>query len=93
VSEDGVLRVGDRTVVLSVSEARLVRVLLESAGRVVRRDTLARTLWSGAPPSPKALDALVYRTRRRLAAVGLLIHTSHGRGFVIETGHGDESSP
>lgn len=86
IDEDDVLRIDRRRVILSPLEARLLRVLLDEAGRVVTRDQLARAVWPEGPPTdPRALDNRVKVTRARLGGAPLRIHTVRGRGFLLET--------
>ena len=85
VDADGVLRVGERTVVLILLEARLLRALLASAGQVVSHATLRAVAWpEDAPRDPSALNHRVALLRRRVAHVPLLIHAVRGRGFMVE---------
>ena len=82
----GRLHHGGRTVDLSASEAAVVERLLESPGAVVPRDELERRVWPEGPPSGRALDALVYRVRRRVLDLGVIISSSRGRGFLLDSG-------
>lgn len=82
--EGGVLRVGETWVALSPLEARLTAILLERMGAVVSRDTLARTGWPMGAKARNTLDVHVVRLRRRLASVGLAIHTVRSRGYLLE---------
>lgn len=84
LDDNRVLHRGGTTVVLSRSEATVVRILLDSVGTVVPRETLARELWpDDDSPGPRAIDAIVYRLRRRLAGLHLCIRSARSRGFVI----------
>jgi DNA-binding response OmpR family regulator len=84
LDDNRVLHRGGPTVVLSRSEATLVRILLESTGTIVPRETLVRALWpDDDAPGPRAVDAIVYRLRRRLAGMHLCIRSARSRGFVI----------
>lgn len=79
-----VLHRGGTTVVLSAAEAVVVGLLLAENGRVVPRERLEAALWpDGAVPGPKAVNAVVYRLRRRLAGLSLCIRVARNRGFVI----------
>jgi hypothetical protein len=85
VDEDDLLHVGDDLVVLSPLEARLVRALIGSMGRLVSRGELAAAVWPEGPPAdPRALDNRVKAVRARIARLPLRIHTVHGRGLVLE---------
>jgi DNA-binding response OmpR family regulator len=84
---DGVLRVGARWVALPPVEARLVDALLARPDAVVSRDRLLDAGWpAGEPPGSsngQILDGRIKLLRRRLAAVGLEVHTVRGVGFVL----------
>jgi two-component system response regulator RegX3 len=73
---------------LTVKEFELLRVLLERAGRVVRRDELVHEVWDPAWfGSTKTLDVHVSALRRKLGddpAEPRYIHTVRGVGFRFE---------
>jgi two-component system response regulator RegX3 len=79
-----VTRAGE-VVELTVKEFELLRVLLENAGRVVRRDALMNEVWDpGWWGSTKTLDVHVSSLRRKLGddpAAPRYIHTIRGVGF------------
>lgn len=84
LDDNRVLHRGGATVVLSRSEATIVRILLDAVGTVVPREMLAKALWpDDDAPGPRAVDAIVYRLRRRLAGLHLCIRSARSRGFVI----------
>lgn len=84
VDEDDLLRVGDRVVVLSSLEARLMRRLVDSMEMLVLREDLIASVWPDGPPQdPRALDNRIKALRVRLADVPLQIHTVHGRGLLL----------
>jgi len=81
---NGVLHRGTATVVLPASEAVVAEALLRARGGVVARAELEALLWpGGSPPGPRALDGVMYRLRRRLRAVGLVVRTARRRGFSV----------
>lgn len=80
----GVLRVGTDWVSLSPLEGRLTAVLLERMGAVVSRDALVRAGWPLGTNARNTLDVHLVRLRRRLASVGLGIHTVRSRGYLLE---------
>jgi DNA-binding response OmpR family regulator len=59
--------------------------LLDRAGAVVSRDTLARAGWPDGAPGRNALDVHVLRLRRRVDPLGLVIRTVRSRGYLLET--------
>jgi DNA-binding response OmpR family regulator len=84
IDDHRVLHHGHRTAVLTASEAVVAATLLASKGEVVTRGQLEGRLWPGSrPPSARAVDAIVYRLRRRCDDLGLLIRSARGRGFVL----------
>jgi len=84
LDEERVLHRGAHTAVLTAAEATVAELLLSSAGQVVERSVLEQRLWpDGRPPSDRAIDAVVYRLRRRCSALGLVIRNARGRGFVL----------
>ena len=70
---------------LTVKEYELLRVLLENAGKVVRREQLIREVWDTAWfGSTKTVDVHVSALRRKLGddpAAPRYIHTVRGVGF------------
>jgi len=85
VDDSDTLRVGDAIVILSPQEGRLMRLLIDQMGEIVRRDELMATVWPDGPPAdPRALDNRVKSLRLRLGPVPLRIHTVRGRGLLLE---------
>ena len=89
VDAAGVLRFGDRLLVLPPVEARLAGALASRFGIVVRRDALADSGWPDGPPGRNALDVHLVRLRRRLAGVGLTLRTVRSRGYLLEASASD----
>lgn len=85
VDDDDVLRVGDRLLILSPQEARLLRALVADLGQLVLRADLEAAIWpEGLPDDPRALDNRVKTLRERLVGLPLQLHTVRGRGLLIE---------
>ena len=84
VDDSGVLRYGDRLLVLPPVEARLAGALCNRFGVVVGRDSLAASGWPDGPPGRNALDVHLVRLRRRLAGIGLTLRTVRSRGYLLE---------
>lgn len=84
VDTSGVLRYGDRLLVLPPVEARLATALASRFGIVVRREALANAGWPEGPPGRNALDVHLVRLRRRLAGIGLTLRTVRSRGYLLE---------
>jgi two-component system response regulator RegX3 len=75
---------------LTVKEFELLRVLLERAGKLVRRDELVHEVWDPAWfGSTKTLDVHLSALRRKLGddpATPRYIHTVRGVGFRFDAG-------
>lgn len=84
VDDAGVLRFGDRLLVLPPVEARLAAALVARFGVVVRRESLAASGWPDGPPGRNALDVHLVRLRRRLSGMGLILRTVRSRGYLLE---------
>jgi DNA-binding response OmpR family regulator len=84
VDASGVLRYGDRLLVLPPVEARLATALATRFGVVVRRESLANAGWPDGPPGRNALDVHLVRLRRRLTGIGLTLRTVRSRGYLLE---------
>lgn len=80
----GVVHRGEQAVALSASEALVAGELLAAGGRVVSRDRLQQLLGSDHERSDRAVEAVIYRLRRRLVALHLVVRTVRSRGFVID---------
>jgi DNA-binding response OmpR family regulator len=86
---------GGEALDLTVKEFDLLRVLLEHAGKVVRRDTLVHEVWDPAWfGSTKTLDVHVSALRKKLGddpAAPRYIHTVRGVGFRFDPA--DDAAP
>jgi two-component system, OmpR family, response regulator len=78
-----VLHRAGATVTLPSSEATIMSLLLRNAGVIVSRSDLEHAVWKDAAPSRDAIDAVIYRLRRRLAGLSLCIRSARGQGFVL----------
>lgn len=87
IDDDGVLRHGDRWVALGPIEARLARELTGHVGELVPRPTLEAVAWEGKPVRTNTADRQLHRLRGHLAAVGLVLITVRGRGYILEALH------
>jgi len=84
LDESDLLRRGVEWVALSRLEAKILRALLAQPGAVLSRHHLGRAGWAGGPPGPRSVDTYVKRLRRRIAPLGLSIHTARRRGYMLE---------
>ena len=72
---------------LTKNDFRIMQVLMENAGRIVKRDELMQRLWeSDAFIDDNTLTVNVTRLRRKLEEIGLkdLIKTKKGSGYLIQ---------
>ena len=82
---DDVLRRDGRWVALPPLEARVFAQLLARPGEVVRRAALTDAGWpTGLPVDERAIDGVVKRLRRRVAPLGVQVHTVPGAGFLLD---------
>ena len=58
-------------------------VLLEDFGQGVPTEGLLAGGWGGDRPGSGALRVHILRLRRRIAPLGLVIHTLPGRGYLL----------
>ncbi len=79
-----VLHRAGTSVPLTATEAAILNLLLKHQGSVVLVADLERDVWHGHPQSREAIDAAIYRLRRRLSGFSLVIRSVRGRGFVID---------
>jgi DNA-binding response OmpR family regulator len=89
------LRRGGETIDLTVKEFDLLRLLLENAGKVVKREQLIADVWdTNWFGSTKTLDVHVSALRKKLdddPGAPRYIHTVRGIGFRFASA--DELSP
>jgi hypothetical protein len=84
VDDQHVLHRGDLTARLSVTEARIVEVLL--AHRMVTRRQLRDAWPDDVDVRPGAVDAAVSRLRKRVRGLGLQIRPVRGEGYELHVG-------
>ncbi|MFO1270127.1 MAG: response regulator transcription factor [Rubrivivax sp.] len=83
------LRFRGERVPLSPREMALTELLLAKAGRVVAKDQIVTRLSSWeADFSENSVEVYVHRLRKRFAAMGVVIKTVRGFGYVMEAGEG-----
>ena len=85
--ETGMLRVGQRLLRLTPTEADILAALSNPPGRVLSTDRLIMRVWGGAEPASAehALWVHIFTLRRRLRASGgaLAVAYLRGRGYVL----------
>jgi DNA-binding response OmpR family regulator len=78
------VRAGGKQIALSATEVRILAELVRARGAAVSRDELARAI-DGDRFAGRALDAHVYRLRRKLRDVpGAHLETVRQRGFRLQ---------
>lgn len=80
------VRVSGRSIRVTPRELDLLERLMRRAGRVVSKEQLEQALYSLASDvTPNALEAVVSRLRRRLAAAqaDVVLHAAHGIGYIL----------
>jgi DNA-binding response OmpR family regulator len=75
-------RVG-MTVNLTIAQAAIMTLLMQHVGTVVSHAELELAAWDGVAPSRGAIDAAMYRLRRRVSGLSLTIRSVRGRGFAL----------
>ncbi|HEX7133080.1 MAG TPA: winged helix-turn-helix domain-containing protein [Iamia sp.] len=84
VDADGIVRWRGEWVAVPPIEARLLALLADRVGEVVRREDLVGAAWPRGLASDRTLDGRIKHLRRRLAPLGLVIRTVRGVGFLLE---------
>lgn len=83
VDDGGLLHRGKRWVALPDVEWRLIGLMVDRLGQLVRREDLTAVGWPGRTIASTALNVRIKRARNRLAPLGLKITTVRGRGYVL----------
>ena len=75
---------GDNSIALSSQHFDLLELLARHAGHHVSRERVIEALGSYADLSPRSVDCMVYRLRKRLAEQGIsAVSTVRGRGYLF----------
>jgi len=84
LDEDGLLRVGDRWVAIPDAQLAVVELLVDRYGRLVRKEAVAAAyVGAGNSGNEGSIRSLMGRLSRRVAQLGLQIHTVRGRGVIL----------
>lgn len=74
--------VGDREIVLTALEQRLIHTFLDRRGRVQSRETLLADVWGiTADVTTRTVDTHIKRVREKLGSAGAYIETVRGTGY------------
>ena len=84
LGDHGLLWRGTRWVALSPIEARLTAAFVARPGRVLSRARLEKTGWPDGTTNGRSVDARIKALRRRIAPIGMRIHTVRGQGYIAE---------
>ena len=80
-----VASVDGRALTLSIQETGVLEALLARFGRVVSKEQLVEQLCSyDREVSHNAIEVYVHRLRKKLAATGVTVRTSYGRGYLLD---------
>ncbi|MEV4319505.1 winged helix-turn-helix domain-containing protein [Actinocrispum sp. NPDC049592] len=86
IDDNDVLRVGEKWLALSMSEAEVMNPLVADFRNVVSRSELAKLTRGGdARERRNALDLRILRLRRRIATVNLEIVTVWRKGYLLDS--------
>ncbi|MEO8080055.1 MAG: response regulator transcription factor [Caldimonas sp.] len=84
-ARQGQARVGGVAVHLTRKAARLLELLMQHPGQLVRRQQIERALWPEGPPQPDVLRSHVHGLRKALGDAGFEgLATVHGVGYRLE---------
>ena len=87
LDENGVLRLGQDSVMLSPLQAELLSMLVTRFGQVVPREALRFRLGQEEGSMTRnALDLHMMRIRQRIRPLGLSVRTVWGRGYILDAG-------
>jgi DNA-binding response OmpR family regulator len=79
--DDSLVQNAFGSVAVSPTEAAVVGTLLASPGRLMTAAELSRAVWPEGAPSPRALSDVIYRLRRQLKPLRLMIFNERSRGY------------
>ena len=83
LDEDGLLRVGTHWVAIPDAQIPVVTLLVNRHGRLVRKEGLIAYVGAGNSGHDASIRSLVARVARRVARLGLQLHTVRGRGVML----------
>ena len=84
---DASLTFGDKKLELTKNDFKILQVLMENTGRIVKREKIMERLWeSDEFVDDNTLTVNITRLRRKLEGVGIrgFITTKKGIGYLIE---------
>ena len=80
----GILKAGDREVLLSPQEARILEILARHNGFFVSRDRIIMALYEDREPdsATSATRVAVFHLRKKIAPLGCSVETKIGSGWL-----------
>lgn len=79
-----ILEIDQREILLTPTECRLLRLLMERSGRIQTREALIDGIWGTTREvEARTLDVHVHRLRRKLGRAGKRLETAPGLGYVF----------
>jgi two-component system OmpR family response regulator len=81
--ESGILRIGDKEVLLSPQEARILEILAHHPGFFISQDRVIMALYGDSEPesATSAVRVAVFHLRKKITPLGCNIETKHGSGW------------
>jgi DNA-binding response OmpR family regulator len=80
--QGGTMVCGTDAVTLASAELQIMLSLVQANGATVRRTALEAAAWGlGEAVTPNALDVALHRLKRKLQAIGSVLHIVNARGY------------
>ena len=84
-TDSGAIHQGFKVLDLTPRELRMLRTLLERAGRAVGKEQLFEVVFPGEPQVQyEAIEVVAYRLRKKLAGTGASLVTLRGLGYLLK---------
>lgn len=78
---------GDTQLEISLTEFKILRVLIESKGRIVTRERLLNDVWDlNDETQTRTVDMHISTLRKKLGSAGEFLKTKRGVGYFLEEG-------
>lgn len=68
---------------LSVKEARILKLFMESPGIILAREEIKQAIWGDTAISPRTVDSHISRLRKRIQPFGVDIENTYGGGYQL----------
>ena len=70
-------------VTLPQKEMQLLKLLVNHCGRVICREEISSSIWSGIKVSPRTIDSHISRLRTKLVGSNVTIRSVYGGGYLL----------